>query len=143
MRSTDSLIFTISAKDTVWVSISPDIGKGFRGKLAKGEMKRFSANEQYLVFLGNQKAVSMTLGGKPLANLPTIPGSNLVVRNAVITRDKIRVAVPEPNKAEAEKQESSPKKHEANASSQKINKRTEKNLPIKKRIPSIKPELPQ
>jgi hypothetical protein len=139
----DSLIFTITAKENVWVSISPDVGKGFRGDLAKGEIKRFPAKEKYVVFLGNQKAVLMTLDGKPLSNLPTIPGSNIVVRDAIITRDKISIGQAEQNNAQKQEPEASPKKQATNLPPDKTNKTPAKNLPIKKQIRSIKPVLPQ
>lgn len=138
--SNDSLVFTISAKDTVWVSVSSDAGQGFKGKLAKGEVRRFSAKDKYILYLGNQKAVSMTLDGKPLTDLPTVPGSNLVVRNVTLSRNKIGVAaseqkaVPEPpvRKKEA-KLLPSPTK----------DKKTIMNPPIKKPIHPVKPVLPR
>ena len=126
--SGDSLVFVITAKDSVWVSISPDVGKGFRGKLAKGEVRRFSAREKYFLFLGNLKAVTMTLDGKPVSNLPTIPGSTIVVRNAVLTRDKISIMQPQ-RATPAEVQP--PAKH------------GKKDLPIRKQIPAVKPVLPR
>ncbi|MEI8134932.1 MAG: helix-turn-helix domain-containing protein [bacterium] len=97
--SSDSLIFTITANDSVWVSVSPDVGKGFRGKLAKGETKTFSAKDKYFLFLGNLKSVRMTLDGKPVTNVPTIAGSSMVVRNAILERGKISVAPSEKPKA--------------------------------------------
>ena len=155
VSSNDSLIFTISAKDSVWVSISPDIGKGFRGKLAKGEVKRFSAKDKYFLFLGNQKSVSMTLDGKPLVNLPTIAGSNIVVRNVILTRDKVTVAPSEENKSDSKKEihpnpprkmKESAKKKAAFPQKKKPqptpDKKAVKNAPIKKHIPSVKPVLP-
>jgi transcriptional regulator with XRE-family HTH domain len=123
----DSLIFVITAKDSVWVSVSPDVGKGFRGKLVKGEVRRFSAKDKYFLYLGNQKAVAMTLAGKPIANLPTIPGSNIVVRNAVLTRDKISISQPE----------STPVREDQPTTKHK------KDPPIRKQIPSVKPVLPR
>lgn len=147
----DSLIFTISAKDSVWVSVSPDIGKGFRGKLAKGEVRRFSAKEKYFLFLGNQRSVLMTLDGKPLTNLPTIPGSNIVVRNAVVMRDKVAIAPSEQNKPVLKKDVHPLKKEHvkkkitppAKKKSQLTpKKKAAKNPPIRMRIPSVKPVLP-
>ena len=150
-RSTDSLSFIISAKDSVWVSISPDIGNGFRGKLAKGEVKRFSAKEKYLLFLGNQKSVSMILDGNPLANLPTVPGSNIVVRNAILTRDKISVLPSAEHKPEFRKKILQKKKESlkkkitipVKKKPQPIPKKKAAKTPaIKMRIPSVKPVLP-
>lgn len=147
----DSLIFTISAKDSVWVSVSPDIGNGFRGKLAKGETRRFSAKEKYLLFLGNQKSVSMILDGKALTNLPTIPGSNIVVRNAILTRNKISVLPSEDHKTEVKKEilpkkKGRVKKRTAVPEKKKPQpipkKRVAKTPAIKMRIPSVKPVLP-
>ncbi len=143
--SNDSLIFTISAKDSVWVSVSPDIGNGFRGKLGKGEVRRFSAKEKYLLFLGNQKSVSMILDGKPLANLPTVPGSNIVVRNAILTRNRISVLPSEEHKLESKK-EILPKKRITIPVKKKPlpipKKKAAKTPAIKMRIPSVKPVLP-
>jgi transcriptional regulator with XRE-family HTH domain len=132
----DSLIFTISAKDSVWISVSPDIGKGFRGKLGKGEMKRFSAKDKYFIFLGNQKAVSMTLDGKAIANLPTIPGSNIVVRNVVLERGKISLA---PNGESQKKTTETP----PNSKSKRSNKKNPKPPLITTPIPHAKPKLPR
>lgn len=149
--SSDSLIFIISAKDSVWVSVSPDIGNGFRGKLAKGEVRRFSAKEKYFLFLGNQKSVSMTLDGKPLSNLPTVAGSGMVVRNAVLTRDRVSVAQPEQNKSEKIKKEIPVKKKEAPKKKEVVEKKKQppkkkkatKVQPINKQIQSINPVLPR
>ncbi len=132
MSSGDSLIFVIKANDSVWVSVSPDAGKGFRGKLAKGEVRRFSANEKYFLFLGNQKSVTMTLDGKPLTNLPTVPGSKIVVRNAILSRDKISIAPAEQTKTVAAKTQ-----HETSS------KKKKKDTPINKKIPNVKPLLPR
>ncbi len=125
--SADSLIFVISAKDSVWVSISPDVGNGFRGKLAKGEVKRFSARDKYFIFLGNQNAVSMTLGGKSVKNLPTIPGSNIVVRNVILTRDRVVI----------------PPAEQSKLTEKRMDKKIMKYPQIKKQIPSVKPVLPR
>ncbi|MDP4234981.1 MAG: helix-turn-helix domain-containing protein [Bacteroidota bacterium] len=129
----DSLIFSMTAKDSVWVSVSPDVGQGFRGKLAKGEVRRFSAKEKYVLYLGNQKSVSMTLDGKPISNLPTVPGSSLVVRNVILTRGKISAAPAEPAPA---------KKPELHHESHTMKKGT-KNPLIHKQIPQAKPVLPR
>ncbi len=91
--SDSTFSFSITAKDTVWISVTSDIGGGYRGKLKVGETKQFTAKDKYIVYLGNQKSVSMTLNGKPLSGLPTVPGSNMVVRNVLLTRTK---AVPAP-----------------------------------------------
>ena len=149
--SSDSLLFTISAKDSVWVSVSPDVGKGFRGKLAKGETRRFSAKEKYFLFLGNQKSVTKTLDGKPISNLPTVAGSNLVVRNLVLTRDKVFGAPtekkPESVKKSAQKAKEISKK-KAPAPQKKITKTAKKKKvvvspPIKGKIGTVKPQLPR
>ncbi len=154
VSSGDSLVFIITAKDSVWVSISPDVGKGFRGKLAKGEVKRFSAKEKYFLFLGNQKSVSMTLDGKTISNLPTVAGSNLVVRNAVLTRDKVSVVPTDQLKAEKPKKDVPPKKKEVvkkkiepakrkPTPAPKKNKKALKTPVINKQIPSVNPVLPR
>jgi hypothetical protein len=133
----DSLIFIISAKDSVWVSVSPDVGKGFSGKLAKGEVRRFSAKEKYIVSLGNRKAVSMTLGGKQLSNLPTVHGSNIVVRNVLLTRDKMSIVSAEKSNGEQEAA-----KNPVKPPSAERNKIPGNTPPIRKRIPLVKPVLP-
>jgi cytoskeletal protein RodZ len=142
--SNDSLIFTINANDTVWVSVTPDIGNGFRGKMAKGEVRRFSAKEKYFLYLGNQKAVSMTLDGKPISGLPTIPGSNLVVRNVVLERGKISVASSQGNVENPEVV----KKNSATTSEKfipvkKNSSKGQKNAPIKTQIKPLKPVFPR
>jgi transcriptional regulator with XRE-family HTH domain len=142
LTSGDSLIFTIAAKDTVWVSISPDIGNGFRGKLAKGEMRRFSAREKYFIFLGNQKSVSMTLDGKPLTNLPTVPGSNIVVRNAILTKDQVSIAEnTQGNKSQRQSLQNNTITQQNSKSKKK--KKSEKVPPIKDEIRTVKPQLPR
>jgi transcriptional regulator with XRE-family HTH domain len=128
----DSLIFTITANDSVWVSVSPDVGKNFRGKLAKGEVRRFSAKDKYFLFIGNLKAVSMTLDGKPVTNLPTIPGSKMVVRNVVLERGKISLAPEDSHK------EPAPKKKNSSTPKKKSPKQSQ-GLP---QIPPSKPMLP-
>lgn len=99
-----SLTFAITAKEDVWVSVTPDVGNGFRGTMKAGETRVFPAKEKYIVYLGNQKSVGMKLDGKPLAGLPTVPGSNMVVRNVLLTRDKAIPAPADQNPTEIKKQ---------------------------------------
>ncbi|HET9136833.1 MAG TPA: RodZ domain-containing protein, partial [Candidatus Kapabacteria bacterium] len=84
-----TMTFAITAADSVWLSVTPDNGgNGFRGTLKKGETKQFSAKEKYTIYIGNQRSVKMTLNGSTLSGLPTVPGSNMVVRNVILTKDK-------------------------------------------------------
>lgn len=85
----DSLQFVLRATDSVWVSIGSDEGTPFRGKLAAGETKTFTAADRFVVNIGNQKALEMTFNGTRLSNLPTIKNSGMVVRNLVLTKDKV------------------------------------------------------
>ncbi len=87
-----TLLFSLTAKDSVWISVTPDVGTGFRGKMKAGETKQFRAKEKYIIYLGNQKSVSMTLNGRALSGLPTVAGSNMVVRNVLLTKDKAVIA---------------------------------------------------
>jgi transcriptional regulator with XRE-family HTH domain len=141
--SSDSLVFTITANDSVWLSVTPDKGfGGYRGKMKKGETRTFIANEKFLVFMGNQKALSMKLNGKSVANLPTVANSSLVVRNVVLTADKAYV------KPEGEKVFDSPS---TVPSDKTVRSQTPKSTPttpkkqtpvIKKTIPNVPPVLP-
>ncbi|MBS1904677.1 MAG: helix-turn-helix domain-containing protein [Bacteroidetes bacterium] len=163
-----SLKFTLTAKEDVWVSVTPDVGNGFRGTMKAGETKQFSAKEKYILYLGNQKSVGMTLNGKPLSGLPTVPGSNMVVRNVLLTRDKAVPASPDQNPTEIKKQalksvtppptakpKPQVKQAEANhphpaAKKPEVRKPAPKkpaprkaNQPIRKQIPTTPPVLPQ
>lgn len=143
--SSDSLVFTVTASDSVWLSITPDRGiGGFRGKMKKGETRTFIANDKYLVFIGNQKAVSMKLNGSNVGSLPTVENSSLVVRNVVLTRDKAYIK-PEGEKVfDAKSVPSTPKVVP------KVNRPKDPTVipkkptpSIKKTIPSVPPVLPQ
>lgn len=138
------LVFVVTAKDSVWVSVTPDIGNGFRGKMKKGETKTFSAKDKYFLFLGNLKALDMTLNGRKISNLPTIENSSMVVRNVILTRDKVFAAKPVP-KAEPEPV----KNHARHTVVSKPQKKTTpkkavppKRKPITRQIPSATPVLP-
>jgi hypothetical protein len=141
----DSLVFSVTANDSVWLSITPDKGiGGFRGKMKKGETRTFIANDKFLVFIGNQKAVSMKLNGQSVKSLPTIENSSLVVRNVVLSRDKAYIK-PEGEKVfEAVKKDSPapavtpPVKKPKDAPT--IPKKATPS--IKKTIPSVQPVLP-
>ena len=87
--STDSLRFVLRALQPVWISILPDGIPAYRGELKAGEVRTFKAAGKIEVNLGNQKAVEMQFNGQALSNLPTIQNSNLVVRNLVLTRDRV------------------------------------------------------
>jgi hypothetical protein len=139
--SSDSVILTLTAKDSVWISITPDNGVGgFRGKLKKGETRTFIANDKFLVFMGNQKALLMKLNGEGLTHLPTIENSSLVVRNVVLTRDKAYI------KPEGEKifdSKPSPGSITPTAKKTKNASSLKKQSPnIKKPIPNVQPVLP-
>ncbi len=134
-----TLLFTLTAKDSVWVSVSPDVGGGYRGKMKAGDTKQFTAKEKYIVYLGNQKSVSMTLNGRALSGLPTVAGSNLVVRNVLLTKDKAIIApsdqTPTVVKQQAIKKETAHKKPDPIP--------VKKQLPIKKTVkPTPKPHTP-
>ena len=85
----DSLRFVLRATDPVWVSIAPDGLPAYRGEMKKGETRAFKAAQEFVVNLGNQKAVQMQFNGTALSGLPTIQNSGVVVRNLVLTRDKV------------------------------------------------------
>jgi cytoskeletal protein RodZ len=85
----DSLKFTLRATDVVWVSIGPDDATPFRGELRAGETRTFTAADRFTVNIGNQKALEMTFNGTRLSNLPTIKNSGMVVRNLVLTKDRV------------------------------------------------------
>ncbi len=134
-----TLLFTLTAKDSVWVSVTPDVGTGFRGKMKAGETKQFSAKEKYIIYLGNQKSVSMTLNGRALSGLPTIEGSNMVVRNVLLTKDKAVIApsdqTPTVVKQQAIKKDTAHKKLKP--------KPIKKSIPVKKMVkPTPKPQTP-
>lgn len=138
----DSLVFTVIADDSVWLSITPDRGiGGYRGKMKKGETRTFIANDKFLVYMGNQKAVTMKLNGQNVKSLPTVENSSLVVRNVVLSRDKAYI------KPEGEKV------FDAASSSSSVTPQVKKprEIPttpkkptpnIKKTIPSVQPVLP-
>jgi hypothetical protein len=84
----DSLRFRIRATGPVWVSIAPDGIPAYRGELKTGETRTFTAGQRIIVNIGNQKAIDMTLDGRPLTNLPTIPNSGVVVRDLVLTKGR-------------------------------------------------------
>lgn len=141
VASSDSLVFTITANDSVWLSITPDKGiGGFRGKMKKGETRTFIANDKFLVYMGNQKAVSMKLNGQSVKSLPTVENSSLVVRNVVLSRDKAYIK-PEGEKVFDAKPSSTVvtpqvKKPKDVSTSKKPTPN------IKKTIPNVQPVLP-
>jgi hypothetical protein len=152
----DSLVFTVRASDSVWVSITPDrkIG-GYRGKLYPGETKTFVANDKYLVFIGNLKALTMTMNGQPVESLPTVAGSEMVVRNVVLTKDKAYIASAEGKIFDAPKVDT--ERPHSSADRPSTTSRNVKPVPparkpeskkrssstIQKPIPSVPPTLPQ
>lgn len=85
----DSLQFTLRATDAVWVSIGSDNANPFRGEMKAGETRTFAAADRFTINLGNQKALEMTFNGTRLSNLPTIKNSGMVVRNLVLTKDRV------------------------------------------------------
>ncbi len=89
---TDSLQFQLRATQPVWVSIAPDGIPAYRGQMRAGEVRSFRAAQKFVVDIGNQKSVSMTLDGTPLSRLPAIQNSNVVVRNLVLMRDGVMIA---------------------------------------------------
>ena len=112
--------------------------------MKKGETKTFSAKDKYFLFLGNLKALDMTLNGRKISNLPTIENSSMVVRNVILTRDKVFAAKPVP-KAEPEPV----KNHARHTVVSKPQKKTTpkkavppKRKPITRQIPSATPVLP-
>lgn len=141
VATSDSLVFTVTAKDSVWLSITPDKGVGgFRGKMKKGETRTFVANDKFLVYMGNQKAVTMKLNGQGVSSLPTVENSSLVVRNVVLTRDKAYIK-PEGEKVFDAKPSSA-------AVTPQVKKPKDASTPkkptpnIKKPIPNVQPVLP-
>lgn len=87
----DSLRFQIRATAPVWISIAPDGVPAYRGELKAGEVRTFKAGERLVINLGNQKSVSMSLDGRSITNLPTIPNSGVVVRDLILTRDRAQI----------------------------------------------------
>jgi hypothetical protein len=85
----DSMTLTLTAKEQVWISITPDDRPGYRGMLEAGMSKTFVAGNQYLLYLGNQHALDIMFDGRKLSQLPSIPNSKIVVRGLVLTRDKV------------------------------------------------------
>ncbi len=85
----DSLHFTLHATEPVWVSISPDGITPFKGEIKSGETRTFAAAKKFVVYLGNQRALEMTFNGQRISHLPTVANSGVVVRNLVLTRDKV------------------------------------------------------
>ncbi len=160
----DSLVFVVTANDSVWVSITPDIGNGFTGKLKKGETRTFSAKEKYYLYIGNQKALDMKLNGNTVSGLPTVNNSSIVVRNVVLTRDKAFMAKPDSTASVTPKKAAVPVHPPANhATPSHVNARTPtkqtvktptvvkspekkpvqpKPTPIKRTIPPATPVLP-
>jgi transcriptional regulator with XRE-family HTH domain len=89
ISSKDSLHLTLRATQPVWISIAPDGVPAYRGELKAGDVRSFRAAQKIVVDLGNQKSVEMQLNGQRLSNLPAIQNSSVVVRNLVLTRDKV------------------------------------------------------
>ncbi|HZK77122.1 MAG TPA: helix-turn-helix domain-containing protein [Candidatus Kapabacteria bacterium] len=85
----DSLRFQLRATQPVWVSIAPDGIPAYRGQMSAGEVRTFRAAQKFVVDIGNQKSVTMTLDGTPLSGLPATQNSNVVVRNLVLMRDRV------------------------------------------------------
>ncbi len=85
----DSLRFVIRATEPVWISIAPDGIPAYRGELKTGEVRSFRAAEKIEVNIGNQKSVVMTFDGAPLAGLPSVQNSSVVVRDLVLMRDRV------------------------------------------------------
>lgn len=69
------------AKDTTWISLSAD-GTPWKGVLMRpGETLQWSANNRFVVTIGNIKGVAVSLNGRPIA----LKGdSGLVIRNLVL-----------------------------------------------------------
>jgi hypothetical protein len=88
----DSLHFVLRATEPVWVSIAPDGLPSYRGEMKKGEARSFKAAQEFVVNIGNQKAVQMQFNGTSLSGLPTIQNSGVVVRNLVLTRDHVTLS---------------------------------------------------
>jgi cytoskeletal protein RodZ len=141
----DSLVFSVTATDSVWLSVSPDVGSGgFRGLMQKGDTKRFAAKDKFFVFIGNQKVLKMTLDGKPVSNLPTTANSTLVVRNLVISRDKIYISEAEmpqvkQNTPAPERTNMPPQSKKNSPPAEPAKKPVQ---PVRKPINQVKPKLP-
>lgn len=151
-----TLTFAITAGDSVWISVTPDGGgNGFRGILKKGETKQFSAKEKYTVYIGNQRSVKMTLNGSPLSGLPTVPGSNMVVRNVILTKDKatqgplgetttqVKTPVHTPQHTPSHTPPPPPKKTVQPVVKKPTTPKKAPSTEIKKTIPTTPPKLPQ
>lgn len=69
------------AKDTTWISLSAD-GAPLKGVLMRpGETLQWSANNRFVVTIGNIKGVAVSLNGRPIA---LKADSGLVIRNLVL-----------------------------------------------------------
>ncbi len=87
----DSLQFVLRATQPVWVSIAPDGIPAYRGELKTGEVRSFRASDKIVVNIGNQRSVVMTFDGAPLTGLPPVQNSNVVIRDLVLTRDRVMI----------------------------------------------------
>ncbi len=85
----DSLRFVLRAIQPVWVSIAPDGIPAYRGELKTGDVRSFRAADKFVVNIGNQKSVSMTFDGASLSSLPAVQNSSVVIRDLVLTRDRV------------------------------------------------------
>ncbi len=88
----DSLRFMLRATQPVWVSIAPDGIPAYRGEMKPGEVRSFRAGQKFVVDIGNQHSVVLTFNGAPLSGLPAIAHSSVVVRDLVLTRDRVSIA---------------------------------------------------
>ena len=81
------LKLTIKVKDNVWFNIAVDDSPLEDFVLAKGSEKIFYGKKQYLLNVGNQNSVDLTLNGTAV-NLPSGNKEN-VVKNFTITPDSL------------------------------------------------------
>lgn len=124
----DSMVLTLSAKEPVWISVTPDDRTGFRGTLEAGMSRTFVAANKYLLYLGNQHALDITFDGKRLSQLPSIPNSKVVVRGLVLTRDRVYTDTATGTKTTATKIQKSTKKSGSDTTS----KKSAASVPIRK-----------
>jgi len=81
------LKLTIKVKDDVWFNIAVDDSPVEDFVLARGSEKIFYGKKQYLLNVGNQNSVDLTLNGT-VVNLPSGNKEN-IVKNFTITSELI------------------------------------------------------
>lgn len=69
------------AKETTWISVAADSAARKQALLHPGETAQWSANNRFVVTIGNIKGIALALNGRPIALQAE---SGLVIRNLVL-----------------------------------------------------------